>query len=61
MCKKCDLCDKELPKNKKRFCCNQHKDRYHNHHNPRGMYAPLNTHREIESDIHPFSEEALQG
>lgn len=65
--KTCDWCGKELPKNKKRFCCNKHKDQYHNHHNPRGIYAHLNPKNkdcdafiEVESDIHPFSEEALQ-
>ena len=35
--KTCDYCGKEH--NRKRFCCNQHKDLWHNKHNPRGYGA----------------------
>lgn len=37
---KCALegCNKKA---RRRFCCNKHKDRYHNMHNPRGYYAHL--------------------
>lgn len=38
MTKPCDQCGK--PHNRKRFCSNKCKDRYHNIHNPRGYYAP---------------------
>ena len=40
--KRCDYCGKKLRPPRKRFCCNKHKDRYHNEHNPRGIYAHLN-------------------
>ena len=35
---KCQLegCNKKA---RRKFCCNKHKDRYHNIHNPRGYYA----------------------
>jgi len=63
---KCALegCSKKA---RRKFCCNKHKDRYHNLHNPRGKFAHLNPkhpdywesdYREAEDD-HPFSSEAL--
>jgi hypothetical protein len=42
---------------RKKFCCNKHKDRYHNKHNPRGMYAHLSR----KSDHEYASEEAEMG
>lgn len=42
-------------KARRKFCCNKHKDKYHNRHNPRGRYA----HSE---GCEPFSnEEYFQG
>lgn len=42
MDKKCDCgCNKTLPKGKRRFFNNRHKDRYHNIVNPRGKFAHL--------------------
>ena len=38
---KCLLCGKELKKGRKKFCCNKHKDRYHNLNNPRGKFSHL--------------------
>ena len=59
---KCDYCGKKLPKGRRRFCCNKHKDKYHNKTNPRGIYAHLagvdESYRDYE-DYHPFSSEAL--
>ena len=52
---KCDQCGKELSKNRKRFCSNKCKDRYHNIHNPRGYYKDM----EDLEDEHPFSSEGL--
>ena len=54
-------CNKKLKPPKRKFCCNKHKDRYNNIHNPRGYYAHLNidnmdAHDEME---HPFSSDAL--
>ena len=48
---------------RRNFCCNKHKDRFHNLNNPRGIYAHLNPkatddYRMAEDD-HPFSSEAL--
>ncbi len=36
---KCEQCGRKH--NRKRFCSNKCKDRYHNLHNPRGIYAHL--------------------
>ena len=60
-------CGKKLKPPKRKFCCNRHKDRYHNINNPRGYYAHLNVNNmppqeEIDlyhDSVHPFSQEAL--
>lgn len=58
----CDLpgCNNEA---RIRFCCNKHKDRYHNLNNPRGRYAHLGYGDGDEDDVddleHPFSSDAL--
>lgn len=63
--KKCDYCGGKLSEGRKRFCCNKHKDRYHNLHNPRGIFAhladkPLDYRSGYdEDDVHPFSCEGL--
>ena len=46
----CDLdgCNKKA---RRRFCCNKHKDRYHNLNNPRGKFAHL---RDENLRFHPF-------
>jgi len=66
---KCLLCGSKT--NRPKFCCNKHKDRFHNLHNPRGIYAHLaNTRKEtietlgekfdpIEDSIHPLDSDAL--
>ena len=41
---------------RRKFCCNKHKDRYHNLVNPRGYYAYL---KEDDYEDHPFSSEGL--
>jgi hypothetical protein len=38
---RCLLCGGKIRPPKKKFCCNKHKDRWHNIHNPRGIYAHL--------------------
>jgi len=59
-----DGCNKKA---RRKFCCNKHKDRYHNLKNPRGKFALLNPsspnywnddYRSAEND-HPCSSEAL--
>ena len=60
----CKLCGKKLTGNRRKFCCNKHKDRYHNINNPRGKFAHLNPnnfdedYRSYEDD-HPCSSEVL--
>lgn len=39
----CDWCNGKLPKGRRRFCKDRCKDSFHNHHNPRGKFAHLNT------------------
>ena len=62
--KKCLQCGRKLAANRRKFCCNKHKDRYHNTHNPRGMFAHLAgrdnlDYRSIDSELHPFDSDAL--
>ena len=57
-------CNKIIRPPRKRFCCNSHKDLYHNRHNPRGFFAHLNTEKmdDIEyynNTTHPFDSDAL--
>ena len=58
---KCALegCNKKA---RRKFCCNKHKDRYHNRHNPRGIFEHLHPKykdwRDDENE-HPYSSEAL--
>lgn len=52
----CKYCGKKTLRPK--FCCNKHKDRYHNEHNPRGYYKHLKqsdeiVQEEIEDSMHP--------
>ncbi len=61
MSKKCELpgCNKQA---RIRFCCNKHKDRYHNLNNPRGKFSylnPLTGDYDCELEEHPFSSEGL--
>ena len=64
---RCDLCGGKIKPPKKRFCCNKHKDRYHNIHNPRGKFAHLHPDNmspdelmdSIHDEIHPYSSEAF--
>ena len=53
--KKCELpgCNNDA---RIRFCCNKHKDRYHNTHNPRGIYAHL-ADRRVDVDTDNFEYE----
>lgn len=54
MNKKCDWCGCELTKGRKRFCSNEHKDKYHNINNPRGYYDPnrQNPEKELNCDTY---------
>ena len=57
----CLYCGKKT--NRRKFCCNKHKDRFHNEHNPRGIYAHLKDREnkavwEME-DEHSFEEECM--
>jgi len=69
--KRCKLCGKKLTGKRRKFCCNKHKDRYHNIHNPRGIFAHLSP-DELDKEIdklddneyycattHPLSSDAL--
>ena len=40
-------------KARRKFCCNKHKDRYHNLNNPRGIYAHLKADDMQEDGVHP--------
>jgi len=60
----CKYCGKKT--NRPNFCCNKHKDRYHNEHNPRAIYAHHNSIEDIgkkfdsiEDSIHPQDPDAL--
>lgn len=53
----CWFCEKKLSGNRKKFCCNEHKDRWHNIHNPRGYCADQN---DLSDDSdHPYSSYSL--
>jgi len=55
----CIYCGRPIKPPKKKFCCNKHKDKYHNEHNPRGMFVHLHPDRiEIDED-HPFSGDGI--
>ena len=45
---KCARCGKEH--NRKKFCSNRCKDRYHNLHNPRGIFAHLHGQKRNNSE-----------
>jgi hypothetical protein len=38
---RCLLCGRKIKLPKKKFCGKRHKDRWHNIHNPRGIYSYL--------------------
>jgi hypothetical protein len=52
---RCLHCGKKT--NRPKFCCNKHRYKYHNMHNPRGRYAYLaylkSSERTVEDDMHP--------
>ena len=58
---RCLYCDKKTDRPK--FCCNKHKDKYHNEHNPRGIFAHLKNNNDINprdiDDSHSFEEECM--
>lgn len=54
----CIYCGRKIESPKKKFCCNKHKDKYHNEINPRGKFAYLNPLNTDEYE-HPFSSEGL--
>lgn len=59
---RCLLCGRET--NRPKFCCDKHKDKYHNTHNPRGKYAHLKRSstidvKSIEDEMHPQDPYAL--
>lgn len=56
MTTRCTYCGKKIAPPKRRFCCDAHKDKYHNETNPRGKFAHL---AEDGYEEHPFSSEAL--
>jgi hypothetical protein len=62
-----DGCNNEA---RRKFCCNKHKDRFHNLRNPRGRFAHLKENKDRDQEFegfqehyysitHPFSGEAL--
>lgn len=65
---RCLLCNQKIKPPKKKFCCNKHKDRWHNINNPRGIFSYLNDSPNYKEELdmddihdleHPFSGEAL--
>jgi hypothetical protein len=46
--KTCDFCGNQIKKNRKRFCGNKCKDRWHNNMNPRGFFAGVR--HSVEND-----------
>lgn len=61
MSKKCDQCGR--PHNRKRFCSNKCKDRFHNTHNPRGYFAPRDEEGELlteEEQMHRAGMDAME-
>ena len=58
---RCLYCNTKTARPK--FCCNKHKDRFHNEHNPRGIYAHLKKSEHIDwreiDDSHSFEEEEM--
>ena len=49
--------------NRKRFCSNKCKDRWHNKHNLRGMYAPRDSNGEamtMEDEMHTAGMDAVE-
>lgn len=57
----CDYCKKKLPKGRRRFCCDKHKDRYHNETNPRGIYAHLATIESVGEEYDPIEDSMHPG
>jgi len=57
----CKCCGKKTDRPK--FCCNKHKDKFHNGHNPRGFFSHLKTKNDIDwreiDDSHSFEEECM--
>lgn len=58
---KCALpgCNKKA---RRKFCCNKHKDKFHNRNNPRGYFAHLNRASpefDHEDDFHPFDPHCM--
>ena len=51
-------CNKVLKGKRKKFCCNKHKDKFHNRHNPRGFFSSLRK-IDIEDEFHPFDTYSL--
>jgi len=47
----------------RKFCCNKHKDKYHNIHNPRGYYRDSKRYsiepNDIEDTMHTQDPDAL--
>lgn len=52
---RCWYCGNIIKPPKKKFCCNKHKDKYHNDHNPRGYYEHLNP------DSPNYIEDSIEG
>lgn len=59
----CLYCNTKLSKGRRKFCCNKHKDRYHNFNNPRGYFSNKSeddlTVSKIENDMHPLETDSL--
>lgn len=47
----CLWCGKKLKGNRRKFCCNKHKDRWHNVHNPRGYSRDVNPLRVRDCEV----------
>jgi hypothetical protein len=63
---KCLWCNTKLTGNRKKFCSNKHKDKWHNTTNPRGFGTRITRSREdaynhdpVEDDMHPHDSYSL--
>lgn len=58
----CAYCGRKT--NRPKFCCNAHKDKFHNENNPRGIYAHLKNYSskldwKSVDDSHSFEEDCM--
>jgi len=57
----CDWCGRTIGSTRKRFCCNSHKDKWHNRArmNQTDWDDAEKLQEEVENDMHPFDSYSL--